>query len=229
MREGGRPAGFKGGCTKRCVNEWKEVYLNPETGITTYTESGFGSRFGIPHYSSVFVGKIRISPCRPSSAPEHCGNRDIGFMDVSSPRLTFPGPQVSPSGEVKGERATNRGTRPLTRRAAQAGPGSEVFTRHEPRTTAFFPNHGHCGRSVLRGCARGGVTGNRRPDHCPRRQVTVFQFTMVHYCSPLFAKKILSCASPLVPPGRCFPARHGAAMARHGRPPSPEPLFAHGL
>ncbi len=25
------------------------------------------------------------------------------------------------------------------------------------------------------------------------------------------------------PPGRCFPARHGAAMARHGRPPSPAP------
>ena len=134
--------------TKRCVNEWKEqrmerVFLNPETGITTYTESGFGSRFGIPHYSSVFVGKIRISPCRQSSAPEHCGNRDIGFMDVSSRRITFAGPQVSPSGEMKGERATNRETQPLTRRAAQASPGSEVFTKHETRVTnhGFFPNH----------------------------------------------------------------------------------------
>ena len=46
----GRPAGFKGGCTKRCVNEWKEVYLNPETKITTFSESRLGSRPGISHY-----------------------------------------------------------------------------------------------------------------------------------------------------------------------------------
>ena len=124
---------LQGGCTKRGKTNGKEFFLNPETGITTYTESGFGSRFGIPHYSSVFVAKIRISPCRQSSASEHCGNRDIGFMDVSSPRLTFPGPQVSPSGEAKGERATNRETRPLTRRAAQAGANSEVV--HETRDT----------------------------------------------------------------------------------------------
>ena len=77
MREGGRSAGFKGGCTKRCVNEWKGVYLNPERKITTFSESRFGSRFGIPHYSSEFVGKIRISPCRQSSVLEHCGNRGI--------------------------------------------------------------------------------------------------------------------------------------------------------
>ena len=69
MREGGRSAGFKGGCTKRCVNEWKGVFLNPERKITTFSESRFGSRFGIPHYSSEFVGKIRISPCRQSSVP----------------------------------------------------------------------------------------------------------------------------------------------------------------
>ena len=30
---------------------------------------------------------------------------------------------------------------------------------------------------------------------------------------------------PLPPPGRCFPARCGAAMARHGRPPSPAPAI----
>ena len=94
-------------------NEWKGVFLNPETGITTFSESGFGSRFGIPHYPSEFVGKIRISSCRQSSAPAHCGNRDIGFMDASRPRVTFPGPQVSPSGEVKGERVTNRESRLL--------------------------------------------------------------------------------------------------------------------
>ena len=67
----GRSAGFKEGCTKRCVNEWKGVYPNPERKITTFSESGFGSGFGIPHYSSEFVGKIRISPCRPSSASAH--------------------------------------------------------------------------------------------------------------------------------------------------------------
>ena len=110
----------------------------------SFSESRFGSRFGIRHNSSQFVGKIRISPCRPSSAPAHCGNRDIGFMDASRPRLTFPGPQVSPSGDVKGERATNRETQPLTRRAAQASPSSEVFTKHETRNTnhGFFSNHG---------------------------------------------------------------------------------------
>ena len=97
---------------------------------------------------------------------------------------------------------------------------------HETRITAFFRP----------GCATGGATGNRRPDHCPRRQAAVFQFaivhdcsrlfTIVHYCSPLFSKNILPCASVLAPPGRCFPARCGAAraaMARHGRPPSPAP------
>ncbi len=62
---------LQGGCTKRCVNEWKGVYPNPERKITTFSESGFGSGFGIPHYSSEFVGKIRISPCCPSSASAH--------------------------------------------------------------------------------------------------------------------------------------------------------------
>ena len=138
MREGGQAHGLRGVIYEARENEWKGVFLNPETGITTYTESGFGSRFGIPHYSSEFVGKIRISPCRQSSAPAHCGNRDIGFMDASRPRVTFPGPRVSPSGEMKGERVTNRETQPLTRRAAQASPNSEVFTKHETRNT----NHG---------------------------------------------------------------------------------------
>ena len=168
MREGGRPAGFKGGCTKRCVNEWKEVYLNPERKITTFSESRLGSRPGISHYFPQCVGKIRISPCRQSSASAHCGNRGIGFMDVSRPRLTFPGPQVSPSGEVKGERATNRETQPLTRRAARgalwAGPGSEVFTKHETRNTnhGFFSNHGFL---LWRGMERlwSGMGGDRPP------------------------------------------------------------------
>ena len=118
MREGGRPAGFKGGGTKRCVNEWKGVFLNPEIKITTYTESGFGSRPGISHNIPQCVGKIRISPCRQSSAPAHCGNRGIGLMDVSRPRITFPGPQVAPSGEMKGKRVTNCESRPFFRNTA---------------------------------------------------------------------------------------------------------------
>ena len=156
MREGGQAHGLRGVIYEARENEWKGVFLNPETGITTYTESGFGSRFGIPHYSSVFVGKIRISPCRPSSAPAHCGNRDIGFMDASHPRVSFPGPQVSPSGGVKGERATNRETRPFTRRAAQVSPGSEVFTKHETRDTkhGLFSKHGFDGRSGRHGSGR---------------------------------------------------------------------------
>ena len=65
-------------------------------------------------------------------------------MDASRPRVTFPGPQVSPSGKVKGERVTNRETQPLTRREEQAGPNSEVFTKHETRIMkhGFFPTRG---------------------------------------------------------------------------------------
>ena len=138
MREGGQAHGLRGGIYEARENEWKGVFLNPETGITTYTESGFGSRFGIPHYSSVFVAKIRISPCRQSSAPAHCGNRDIGYMDASRPRLTFAGPQVSPSGGVKGERATNRETQAFDQARGASQPGFRGFhetrdTRHESR------------------------------------------------------------------------------------------------
>ena len=192
MREGGRSAGFKGGCTKRGKTSGKRFFLNPETGITTYTESGFGSRFGIPHYSSVFVAKIRISPCRQSSASAHCGNPGIGFMDVSSRRLTFAGPQVSPSGGVQGERATNRETRPLTRRAAQAGPSSEVFTKHETRNT----NHGFFRITAFAAVRFAvGARGVASPETAVRTTApagkSLFSssplFTIVHHCSLLFA------------------------------------------
>ena len=55
---------------------------------------------------------------------------------------------------------------------------------HETRNTrhGFFSNHGLFSPWVR----QGGATGNRRPDHCARRQAAVFQFTVVHYCSPLF-------------------------------------------
>ena len=107
---------LQGGMYEARENVWKEVFLNPETRITTFSESRLGSRPGIPHNSSQFLGMIRIHPCCKSSAPAHCGNLGIDFMDASRPRVTFPGLQVSPSGEAKCLRVTN----------------------HETRNTAFF-------------------------------------------------------------------------------------------
>ncbi len=89
------------------------------------------------------------------------------------------------------------------------------ITRHESRLlcfsriTAFFRP----------GCATGGATGNRRPDHCPRRQTAVFQFAIVHHCSLLFAivqQKKLSCASVFAPPAHCFPAPVRVARCGYG-------------
>ena len=51
-------------------------------------------------------------------------------------------------------------------------------------------------------------------------------FTIVHYCSPLFTKKYCPAPVPSCRPVAAFlhvVARHGAAMARHGRRPSPAP------
>ena len=48
----------------------------------------------------------------------------------------------------------------------------------------------------------------------------------VHYCSPMFSKKNCSAPLPSRRPVAAFlrvVARHGAAMERHGRPPSPAP------
>ena len=65
--------------------------------------------------------------------------------------------------------------------------GFEVFTNHESRNT----NHGLFSPWVR----QGGATGNRRPDHCARRQVAVSRFTVVHDCSRLFT--IVRHCSPL--------------------------------
>ncbi len=155
---------LRGGRCEARENEWKGVFLNPETRITTFSESRFGSRFGIPHNSSQFVGKIRISPCRPSSAPAHCGNRVIDFMDASRPRLTFPGPRVAPSGEVKGERVTNHG----------------FYAFHETRDTAFKV---HWPSDISYGANQAPVNGfheTRDTKHESR------PFCPVHHCSRLF-------------------------------------------
>ena len=97
---------------------------------------------------------------------------------------------------------------------ATASRGQRFFTNHETRIT----NHGLFSPWVREGWR----TGNRRPDHCPRRQAAVFLFAIVHHCSPMFtivrhcsAKKMF-CASVLAPPGRCFPARCGAAWGGYG-------------
>ena len=60
---------LQGGMYEARENEWKEVFLNPETGITTFSESRLGSRPGIPHNSPQFVGIIRICPYCESNAP----------------------------------------------------------------------------------------------------------------------------------------------------------------
>ena len=108
-------------------------------------------------------------PPRKSSVPAHSGSRVSGFMDASSRRASAPGQQVPPDGEAKYARVTNHGLE---------GFSESRITRHETRPSRPF------GSPWVR---KGGATGNRRPDHCARRQVTVFQFTIVHNCSLLFA------------------------------------------
>ena len=86
-------------------------------------------------------------------------------------------------------------------------------TKHETRITAF---------TAVRFSV--GARGVASPETAVRTTApagkSLFSssplFTIVRHCSPLFAivhQKILSCASALVPPGRCFPARCGAAWA----------------
>ncbi len=115
---------------------------------------------------------------------------DLAALDVSrAPLRDSPAVRLS-------QRIMNQG---LSWSAAQAGANSEVFTNHESRNT----NHGLFSPWV----SQGGATGNRRPDHCARRQAAVSRFTVVHHCSLLFAivhQKILFGASVPAPPGRCF-------------------------
>ncbi len=103
---------------------------------------------------------------------------DLAALDVSRAPL-----RDSPAARLS-KRIMNQG---LSCRAAQAIANSEVFTNH-----GFSP-----------WVREGGATGNRRPDHCVRRQVTVSRFTVVHDCSLLFAivqMKILFGASLHVSP-----------------------------
>ena len=90
---------------------------------------------------------------------------------------------------------------------------SETFTTgfHESRVT----KHGLLSPWVR----EGGATGNRRPDHCARRQVTVSRFTVVHHCSLLFAivrQKILFGASVPRRPVTACPELPGMARLSRG-------------
>ncbi len=94
---------------------------------------------------------------------------DLAALDVSrAPLRDSPAVRLS-------KRIMNQG---LSWRAAQAGANSEVFTNHETRVT----NHG----LFFAVGAPGWATGNRRPDHCARRQAAVSRFIVVHHCSRLF-------------------------------------------
>ena len=75
-------------------------------------------------------------------------------------------------------------------RAAPRQPGCTVEqTNHEPRSLLArgasqreFRGF-HESRLLSSRARKGGATGNRRPDHCARRQVTVSRFTVVRHCS----------------------------------------------
>ena len=90
--------------------------------------------------------------------------------------------------------------------------GQRFFTNHETRNTAFF----------LRGARRAAP-----PETAVR--TTAPAGKPLFSCSPLFTivqQKNCSASLPSRRPVAAFlrvVARHGAAMARHGRPPSPAP------
>ena len=126
-----------------------------------------------------------LKKCRKPGWPRNTAV-DLAALDVSRAPL-----RDSPAARLS-KRIMNQG---LSWRAAQAGANSEVFTNHESRNT----NHGLFSPWVR----QGGATGNRRPDHCARRQVAVSRFIVVHHCSRLFAivhLKILFGASLHVSP-----------------------------
>ena len=107
----------------------------------------------------------------------------------------------------------------MARHGRHGAPRAAVRAPSAPATApfGFSRNTRHESRLFLRGCARGGVTRNRRLDHCPRRQVAVFQFTIVHYCSLLFAIVHQKYCPAPVP--SCRPvAAFVRVVARHGRP-----------
>ena len=69
MREGGQARRLQGWTYETRENEWKGVFLNPETGITTFSESRFGSRFGVRHEFVTIRRKDSDKPLPPIKRP----------------------------------------------------------------------------------------------------------------------------------------------------------------
>ena len=147
-------------------------------------------------------------------------------MKVMTPLLRTKNPSAPVGDKSGGDR---RAARSLLSCAWWSGMGRlwrgmggmgrpEPLSAHRPRR-----QHGlggfHESRDTKRGFFSVGAQGphnqNRRLDHCPRRQVTVFQFAIVHHCSPLFTKKLF-CASVLAPPERplTLPGRYFTGRVR---------------
>ena len=150
----------------------------------------------------------RAAPRQPGCTAEQTNHEPRSFLARGASRREFRGFHESRNTafpRAPREPARNpRFSRKTKNKKLKTG--FEVFTNHESRNTnhGFFSPWGR----------QGGATGNRRPDHCARRQVTVSRFTVVHYCSRWFAivhEKILFGASVPAPPGRCFAGRVRAA------------------
>ena len=194
-------------------NEWKRVFLNPETRITTFSESRFGSRFGIRHNSSLFVGKIRISPCRQSSASEHCGNMAVrGKSPVE-------GAAGSCGCSARSEEDGDPGD--LLRRTTK--PTSANVRR--PKGYAPLPVNG------TEGAAPCSWNDQALLHRAPARNAARVTFTTgcrhrLHECiaSPRNLRWPAGLAKWRVAAFLGGVARHGAAMARHGRHIAPEPV-----
>ena len=168
------------------------------------------------------------------SPPSPFGLRNTAFP-IHGPSDISSGANQAPSHGFHESRDTKHESRPFIVCFDRRVVGNAGYSNPKPRPTVFHESrdtkHGFFSkRGFFRpGCAAGGSTGNRRPDHCPRRQAAVFLFAIVHHCSLLFViVQQKNCSAPL-PSRRPVAAflrvveRHGAAMARHGRPPSPAP------
>ena len=161
------------------------------------------------------------------SPPSPFGLRNTAFP-IHWPSDISSGANQAPSHGFHESRDTKHESRPfivcfdrrVVGNAGYSNPKPRPTVFHESRVTkhGFFSKHGF----FRPGCAAGGSTGNRRPNHCPRRQAAVFLFAIVRHCSPLFtivrhcSAKKLFCAIALAPSGRCFPARCGAAWRGYG-------------
>ena len=223
MREGGKPAGFKGRCTKRGVNEWKGVFS--ESRDRNNDLYRIRIRFKI-RYSPLFVGIRRkdsdkpLPPIKRPRALRQSGHRLHGCVK-SPPDLPRPAGRA----KWRGEGRTGHESRNTAFDQARGASRPGFRGLHETRAT----NHGFFSESrplwpfgspwVREGWRhRKPPSGPLPPppSHCFPVHHCSPLFTIVRHCSPLFTKKILSCASALVPPGRCFPARCGAAWGGYG-------------